>query len=148
MAVSPCKNDKQQITLTECSFQGDVVSDAMCQYQVEQLENPSCQMTMTYGRKKNEKTSSAYLQRILSLLDKKEDECDKFAGNVAAKLRIMNSHQSIYAEHLINKILYHGLLGELNEDSKINIKLTLSSDDAQSNWWWVKEAWYIYYTML
>lgn len=51
----------------------------------------------------------------MSFLDNKEDEHDKFAGNVAVKLRKMDSMQTIFAENLINQVLFNGLLGRLNE---------------------------------
>lgn len=66
----------------------------------------------------------------MSFLDNKEDEHDKFAGNVAVKLRKMDSMQTIFAENLINQVLFNGLLGRLNEHWTIQRTSALDSNSA------------------
>lgn len=46
-------------------------------------------------------------------------EYDAIGVNVAAKLKRMESKQSIYADFLINKILTKGLLGTFNSSTDV-----------------------------
>lgn len=50
---------------------------------------------------------------------RQEDEFDKFGAVVAAKLRRMAPVQEIFAENLINQVLFSGMLGRLQESSTI-----------------------------
>ena len=60
-----------------------------------------------------------HLEKAVSLLDKREDEHDKFGANVAAKLRKMEPTQCIYPESLINQVLFGGMLQRLQENSSV-----------------------------
>lgn len=78
-----------------------------------------------FGRKKRARsetsaTTADYLKQVVNILQREEDEYDKFSGNVAAKLRKMDGRQSIFAENLINQVLFQGVLGKLQEDSIIH----------------------------
>lgn len=56
----------------------------------------------------------------VSFLDhRQEDEFDKFGAVVAAKLRRMAPVQEIFAENLINQVLFSGMLDRLQESSMI-----------------------------
>lgn len=48
------------------------------------------------------------------------DEHYEFGMYVASKLRKMDKTQSIYAEHLINQVLFGGMIKKLREDSTIS----------------------------
>lgn len=58
-------------------------------------------------------------------------EYDAIGVNIAAKLKRMESKQSIYADFLINKILTKGLLGTLNSSIDIYdpVKNTTQNND-------------------
>lgn len=49
------------------------------------------------------------------------DEFDVIASNVACKLRRMDETQKLYAEHLINMVLFYGSQGKLNENCNISL---------------------------
>lgn len=54
--------------------------------------------------------------------ENQDDIFDIIGKNVAMKLRDMEDDQRIYAENLINEILYHGLMGNLTADSRISLR--------------------------
>lgn len=56
-------------------------------------------------------------------LNKKEDEHQLFGSHVAAKLKKMNETQQIYAENLINQILFKGQLNRLTDNVSITENL-------------------------
>lgn len=52
-----------------------------------------------------------------------EDECDVLAKRWAMQLRQMNSEQKLFAEKLINDVLYEGLMNKLNYNRRLNDNL-------------------------
>lgn len=68
--------------------------------------------------------ASANLPQEHSFLQPQEDEFDKFGAVVACKLRRMTRVQEIYAEHLINQVLFHGMMDRLNESSTLDVVTT------------------------
>ncbi|XP_054259962.1 uncharacterized protein LOC128984654 [Macrosteles quadrilineatus] len=106
--------------LLEESDLPDEEGDIIQEQSPVQSENPS------EKRKKRSRTNAEdntattdCLQQAVSILQRQEDEYEKFAGNVAAKLRKMDAKQCMFAENVINQTLFQGLMGKLQEDSYI-----------------------------
>ncbi|KAG8269881.1 hypothetical protein J6590_097821, partial [Homalodisca vitripennis] len=102
-----------------------------------ETSTPSTSSAPTFGRKKRARcdtstsTGADYLKQGVDIQQREEDEYDKFAGNVAAKLRKMDDRQCIFAENLINQVLFQSALGKLQEDSIIHtpVSFITTSED-------------------
>lgn len=71
-------------------------------------------------RCESEEAAAASLLQDVPFLDhRREDEFDKFGAVVAAKLRRMTPVQEIFAENLINHVLFNGMMGRLLESTAI-----------------------------
>lgn len=76
--------------------------------------------------KKKHKTDEEILEKIgdrLEVFNKTEDRYDIAGKNFAAKLRELPNNQRIYAEKLINDVLFEAELSNLNRNSSVNIQL-------------------------
>jgi hypothetical protein len=75
------------------------------------------------GRHQESATSTS--ERVLALVGdrlaatKPEDNFDIVGRNVAAKLREISKDQAIFAERLINEVLFEAQLGTLNRQTQI-----------------------------
>ncbi|RZF43561.1 hypothetical protein LSTR_LSTR012841 [Laodelphax striatellus] len=96
------------------------------------LNMPSASSAPSFGCRKRSRSDTAdyHLQPAVQMLQREEDQYDKFAGYIAAKLREMDERQNIFAENLISQVLFQGALGKLQEDSTIH---TPHSSSASSN---------------
>lgn len=78
---------------------------------------PSC----TSSRKKKKTGTDEVLGLISKKLreDKEDDECDIVGKNIAAKLRKLSPEMKMYAEKVINDILFEAQLGNLSRYSSV-----------------------------
>lgn len=60
------------------------------------------------------------LAKAMCVLDKPEDEYDHIGKVIAAKLRKMEEHQFLYADKLINDVLYKGLQRLLSANTTLH----------------------------
>lgn len=97
-------------------------------FQIEAKYTPNTDTsTTTYASLPPEQTkceseevaAAAPLPDVPFLNHRQEDEFDQFGAVVAAKLRRMAPVQEIFAENLINQVLFSGMLGRLQESSTI-----------------------------
>ena len=83
----------------------------------------SCSGGGSFKRKKKLSASDQILAAVGDRLAqvKNKDRFDFFAKNVAAKLRVLqNNEQRIYAEKLINDVLFEAKVGSLTRYASIN----------------------------
>lgn len=59
---------------------------------------------------------------ITQRLSQQEDDFDIFGRNVASKLRTMTTEQKIFAEKLINDVIFNGQMEQLSINSVINVR--------------------------
>lgn len=65
----------------------------------------------------------AFMNACTTELNRRDNECNEFQAvgiNVAAKLEKMMHTQQMYAELLINKVLFKGLMGNLTQNTELS----------------------------
>lgn len=94
------------------------------------------------GRKASKKQDA--MEKVLASIN--EDEYDSVGCNVAHKLRRMSENQKIYAEQLINNVLFYGIQNRLNESSHVALaarnlqqEYNLTRNDNFSNFYYNSE---------
>ncbi|XP_075229669.1 uncharacterized protein LOC142329169 isoform X26 [Lycorma delicatula] len=70
-------------------------------------------------RRKTEEERSTFLNTCTRVFTTDEDEYTAFGITVAAKLRKMDENQKVYAENVINQVLFKGQLKKLCETSTV-----------------------------
>ncbi|XP_060536073.1 uncharacterized protein LOC132708013 [Cylas formicarius] len=81
----------------------------------------SVSFTPTTSKKKKspEDSTGILISRACTQLEKKEDQFDTIGKNIASKLRNLPHEQRIYAEKIINDVLFEAELGCLNRNYKL-----------------------------
>lgn len=70
-----------------------------------------------YGGSSTDQVLTVIKDKISGMRD--EDQCDIFGRSVAANLRDLPKEMKIYAQKLINDVIFNAQLGKLNERSQI-----------------------------
>ncbi|GBP85986.1 hypothetical protein EVAR_57462_1 [Eumeta japonica] len=76
----------------------------------------------SFPRKRKDDTSNQMFCLITQRLSQQKDDFDIFGRNVASKLRTMTIEQKIFAEKLINDVIFNGQMELLSINSVINVR--------------------------
>jgi len=95
-----------------------------CDLNIEEDQNNSDENTENLWISYEADSDTDKKEVRVSVMEHEDDIFDTIGKNIAMKLRDMDDDQRMYAENLINEVLYLGLMGKLT----VHTRLSLNGD--------------------